>query len=35
MADIDALIQQRQEIESQLSLYVEAGATIVVGQTKA
>lgn len=35
MADIDALIWQRQEIGSQFSLYVEAKATIVVGHTKA
>jgi hypothetical protein len=35
MADIDALIQQLQEVRSQLSLYVEAEITIVLGKTKA
>lgn len=35
MADIDALIQQLQEIRSQLSLYAEAEITIVLDETKA
>jgi hypothetical protein len=33
-ADIDALIQQLQEIKAQLSLYAEAEITIVVGDTR-
>ncbi len=33
LADIDALIQQLQEVKAQLSHYAEAEITIVVGET--
>jgi hypothetical protein len=35
MADIDALIQQLQEVKSQLGLYAEDEITMLVGETKA